>query len=112
MKFKDRYSRWLAYERYCAREVVEALRSVPVPAGGSRRISGVLKTAEVIGELIRLAEGMREADRCGEYLGLCEEELAFYDAFDTNNSAVKVLGEPILRWIAQDLVPAARRMFR
>ena len=37
---------------------------------------------------------MREADARGEELGLTEDELAFYDALETNDSAVKVLGEP------------------
>jgi type I restriction enzyme R subunit len=51
---------------------------------------------------------MREADRRGEQLGLTEEELAFYDALETNDSAVKVLGEPTLRRIAQELVRTVR----
>jgi carboxymethylenebutenolidase len=32
---------------------------------------------------------MREADRRGECLGLSADELAFYDALETNDSAVK-----------------------
>ncbi len=47
---------------------------------------------------------MREANARGEALGLSEEELAFYDALETNDSAVKVLGEPTLRLMAQELV--------
>jgi type I restriction enzyme R subunit len=34
---------------------------------------------------------MREADKRGEALGLSEDEVAFYDALETNDSAVKVL---------------------
>jgi type I restriction enzyme R subunit len=51
---------------------------------------------------------MREANARGDKLGLTEEELAFYDALETNDSAVKVLGEPTLRQIAQELVRTVR----
>jgi type I restriction enzyme R subunit len=67
-----------------------------------------IEAAQVIEELIALAREMREADRRGEALGLSEEELAFYDALETNDSAVKVLGEPTLRQIAQELVHTVR----
>ena len=46
----------------------------------------------VIEELISLAKQMRKADQRGEDLKLNEDELAFYDALETNDSAVKVLG--------------------
>jgi len=65
--------------------------------------------AQVIEELISLAKEMREADRRGETLGLSVEELAFYDALETNDSAVKVLGEPTLQKIARELVETVRR---
>ena len=39
---------------------------------------------------------------------LSEDELAFYDALETNDSAVKVLGDETLRTIAQELVRTAR----
>ena len=67
-----------------------------------------IEAAQVIEELIGLAQQMREADRRGEALGLSEDELAFYDALETNNSAVKVLGEPTLRDIARELVASVR----
>ena len=66
-----------------------------------------IETAQVIEELIALAKELREADRRGEELGLTEEEMAFYDALETNDSAVKVLGQT-LRAIAQELVQAVR----
>ncbi len=37
-----------------------------------------------------------------------EDELAFYDALEVNDSAVKVLGEPTLVMIARELVAAVR----
>jgi hypothetical protein len=45
----------------------------------------------------------------GDTLGLTEGELAFYDALETNDSTVKVLGEPTLKQIAQELVETVRR---
>ncbi|MGH8259044.1 MAG: type I restriction enzyme endonuclease domain-containing protein, partial [Steroidobacteraceae bacterium] len=67
-----------------------------------------VSAAQVIEELIGLAREMREANARGEALGLSEDELAFYDALETNDSAVKVLGEPTLRMIAQELVKTVR----
>jgi type I restriction enzyme R subunit len=68
-----------------------------------------VEAVQVIEELIALAKEMREADRRGEQLGLSEEELAFYDALETNDSAVQVLGEPTLKQIARELVETVRR---
>ncbi len=68
-----------------------------------------LETAQVIEELIRLAKDMRAAHARGEELGLTEEELAFYDALEANDSAVKVLGEPTLKGIARELAETVRR---
>jgi type I restriction enzyme R subunit len=67
-----------------------------------------IEAAAVIEELIALAQEMREADKRGEQLGLSEEEIAFYDALEVNDSAVKVLGDAVLRTIAQELVQAVR----
>ncbi len=53
----------------------------------------IFEAAQVIQELIELAREMREVDARGEQLGLTEEELAFYDALETNDSAVAVLGD-------------------
>lgn len=63
-----------------------------------------IETAKVIEELIKMAKEIREAHKRGEDLGLGEDELAFYDALEVNDSAVKVLGDKILKHIATDLV--------
>ncbi|MEM2125807.1 MAG: DUF3387 domain-containing protein, partial [Candidatus Methanosuratincola sp.] len=68
-----------------------------------------IEAAQVIEELIALAREMREAHARGEALGLSEEELAFYDALETNDSAVKVLGDETLRTIARELVATVRK---
>jgi len=68
-----------------------------------------IETAQVIEELIGLAKDMRQAQRRGEDLGLSDDELAFYDALETNDSAVKVLGEPTLKGIARELAETVRK---
>ncbi len=64
--------------------------------------------AQVIEELIDLAREMREAGARGEQLGLSDDELAFYDALETNDSAVQVLGDETLCIIARELVHTVR----
>ena len=67
-----------------------------------------IEAAQVIEELIALAKEMREAQKRGEQLGLNRDELAFYDALEVNDSAVKVLGDDALRTIARELVESVR----
>jgi type I restriction enzyme R subunit len=68
-----------------------------------------VETAQVIEELIALAKDMRDASARGEALELSEDELAFYDALETNDCAVKVLGEPTLKAIARELVATVKK---
>ena len=68
-----------------------------------------IEAAQVIEELIQIAKDMRQASDRGEELGLNDDELAFYDALETNDSAVQVLGDETLRAIAQELVETVRR---
>ena len=67
-----------------------------------------IEAAQVIEELIGLAQEMREANARGDQLGLAEDELAFYDALETNASAVQVLGDETLCRIARELVETVR----
>ena len=67
-----------------------------------------IEAAQVIEELIGLARHLREAHARGEKLGLSEDELAFYDALEINDSAVQVLGDETLRDIARELVETVR----
>ena len=66
-----------------------------------------IETAQVIEELIALAKDARGGPTRRD-LGLTEDEVAFYDALEVNDSAVKVLGDETLRTIAQELVRAVR----
>lgn len=68
-----------------------------------------IEAAQVIEELIKLAKDMRAAAARGEVLGLSDDELAFYDALETNDSAVKVLGDDTLKAIARELVATVRK---
>ena len=68
-----------------------------------------IEAAQVIEELIEIAKEMRQAQKRGDDLGLSDEELAFYDALEVNDNAVKVLGDETLRTIAVELVETVRR---
>jgi type I restriction enzyme R subunit len=74
----------------------------------SRYQNRAIGAAQVIEELIELAREIREANARGEALGLNEEEVAFYDALEANDSAVQVLGDDTLRAIARELVATVR----
>jgi len=53
---------------------------------------------------------LRIADeRIAEFVTGRLDEVAFYDALETNDSAVRVLGEPTLKTIARELVAAVRK---
>ena len=68
-----------------------------------------IEAAQVIEELIALANEMRQAQKRGASLGLTSDELAFYDALEVNDSAVKILGDDALRAIARELVDTVRK---
>ena len=59
-------------------------------------------------KMTHLAKQMRQADTRGKDLGLSQDEVAFYDALETNDSAVKALGDKNLKFIAQELVKTIR----
>jgi type I restriction enzyme R subunit len=70
----------------------------------ARYHTNAITTAQVIEELIQLANDIRAARARGEETGLTDEEIAFYDALAENESARQVMGEPALRVIAHELV--------
>lgn len=70
--------------------------------------NNAITAAEVIEEMIRMAKEIKTADQRGEKLNLDFRELAFYDALEVSDSAVKVLGDEILKTIARDLVESVR----
>lgn len=68
-----------------------------------------LMPAQVIAELVKMAETMRQARPRGEELHMSGEELAFYDALEVNDAAVRTMGDALLRQIAQELTEIVRR---
>lgn len=71
--------------------------------------NNLLTTAQIIEELIRIAKEVKESDDDAKRLGLSQDELAFYDALETNDSAVKVLGDETLKTIAKEIADKVKR---
>ncbi len=67
-----------------------------------------LDAAAVIAELANLAQHLKAEQDRGTQLGMSEDELAFYDAIHTNESAVIELSDDTLKQIAHDLVRIVR----
>ena len=74
----------------------------------NRYRSRAIESAQVIEELIAMAKELREAVKRGDELGLNESELAFYDALADNESAVRELGDDVLKKIAHELTGKLR----
>jgi type I restriction enzyme R subunit len=68
-----------------------------------------IETAQVMEELIEMAKKFREAATRGETLGLSEDEVLFYDALATNESAVRELTDETLKKIAHELTENLRQ---
>ncbi|MEO5361486.1 MAG: type I restriction endonuclease subunit R [Nitrospirota bacterium] len=68
-----------------------------------------IETAQVIAELVELAKKIRDEKNRGANLNLTDNELAFYDALSTNDSAVMELGDETLKKIAKELVAMLRK---
>jgi type I restriction enzyme R subunit len=68
-----------------------------------------ISTLQVLEELIALAKDLDAATKRGAELGLTEDEIAFYDALATNQSAVKIMGDNQLKVIATELITKVRQ---
>ena len=71
--------------------------------------SGLIEAAQLIEELIKLAQDIREADKRCEKLNLRQDELAFYDTLADHPTAERILGDDILKVIAHELVDSVRK---
>ncbi|MGI6014695.1 MAG: type I restriction endonuclease subunit R [Oscillospiraceae bacterium] len=71
--------------------------------------NNLLTTAEVIDELIKIAQDLKKADMRSSEIGLSNDELAFYDALSLNDSATEVLGDEQLRIIAREVADKVRK---
>ncbi len=67
-----------------------------------------IETAQVIEELIQMAKDFQAAMKRDEELGLSPDEIAFYDALANNESALRELGDEILKKIAHELTEKLR----
>lgn len=65
-------------------------------------MNNLLSTAEIIQELINIANEIKQTDKEGECLGLTIDKVAFYNTLEVNDSAVQVLGDDHLRDIARE----------
>lgn len=83
--------------------------SVLLTEAVKRYQSGLVEAAQVIDELIKLAQRLREEAERGKQLNLREDELAFYDALAENPTAETILGDVTLKAIAHELVDSVRR---
>jgi type I restriction enzyme R subunit len=99
-EIKTRAKRHLVQARSFSEMLEETIR---------RYQNRAIETAQIIEELIGIAKDMREAEKRGEDLGLNEDEVAFYEALEVNDSAVKVLGDETLKAIARELVETVRK---
>ena len=68
-----------------------------------------IETAQVMQELVEMAMKFRDAASRGEQLGLSDDEVKFYDALATNESAVRELTDEILKKIAHELTENLRK---
>lgn len=67
-----------------------------------------IETAQVIEELIQMAKDFQATLRREDALGLSPDEVAFYDALAENESAVRELGDEILKKIAVEVTEKLR----
>ncbi len=68
-----------------------------------------ISTMQVIEELIKLAKDLDAATKRGEDLGLTDDEIAFYDALTSNDSALQAMGDDKLKLIAAELITKVRK---
>ena len=71
--------------------------------------NNLLTTAEVIDELIKIAQDLKKADMRSSEMGLSSDELAFYDVLSLNDSASEVLSDEQLRIIAREVADKVRK---
>ena len=67
-----------------------------------------IETAQVIEELIQMAKDFQATQEREAALGLGQDEIAFYDALANNESAVRGLGDEVLKKIAIEITEKLR----
>ncbi len=67
-----------------------------------------IDAAQVIAEIVEIAKAIRAQRQRGEETGLTENELAFYDALATNESAREAMKDDVMVLIAHELTDIVR----
>jgi type I restriction enzyme R subunit len=73
-----------------------------------RYTSNSIEMAQLVDELVEMAKELRDERNKGAALGMTADEEAFYDALSTNNSAIEIMGDEQLRFIARELLTVVR----
>jgi type I restriction enzyme R subunit len=94
--------------RFSTNVVQSAKFSDLLQASLTRYRNRAIETAQVIEELIAMAKDFNDAVQRGVELGLAPEEMAFYDALETNEASVRLLGDNELKAIARELTEYLR----
>lgn len=93
IKFRSKFN--LVMSRKLSEMLEDAIR---------RYQNGLITSAQILETYIEIAKYCRDLDKQGENLNLSTEEVAFYNALEVNDSAVKILGDDVLKEIARRLV--------
>ena len=75
----------------------------------NRYINGLITNEEVIAELMKMAQDIRQAHQLGEQLGLSQEELAFYDALTKPQAVKDFYSNEELVTLTRELTEALRK---
>ncbi len=75
----------------------------------ARYHANAISAVEMIEELIAIARDVKAARARGDELGLTDEEIAFYDALASNDSALEVMGDDKLKVIAVEVLNELRK---
>jgi type I restriction enzyme R subunit len=68
-----------------------------------------ITNAEVIEEIVKMAQEIKADEMAQQKLGLNEDEVAFYDALTKENIVKELMNDTVLKTIAQELTSAIRR---
>lgn len=69
----------------------------------------IIDSTATILQLIEVAKEVNQSQKRGEELGLSEAEVAFYDALANNQNAQELMGNHVLKQIAQELTSLLRK---
>ena len=98
-EIRGRMARNVVQEKAYTDRLIETLRSYH---------NRSIETAQVIEEMIEMAKEFQTRAQRDEELGLNGDEIAFYDALANNESAIRELGDEVLKQIAIEVTQKLR----